>query len=155
MHLAILNLPIKKKWFDMILSGQKQEEYRAHNAQCFKVENEIYDITSDYHLPPGCVVILRNGYGPDSPSAAVEVKSILFHTPHALSPWRHPEWGEPNPADKSYHSIRLGKIIAKGGYGFIRAITISRRSERGKRIWLDMLKRCGNGILQKSNIGVI
>ena len=27
-----LILPIKKKWFDMIKSGQKTEEYRAANA---------------------------------------------------------------------------------------------------------------------------
>lgn len=26
----MLTLPIKKKWFDLILSGEKTEEYRTH-----------------------------------------------------------------------------------------------------------------------------
>lgn len=28
----MLTLPIKKKWFDMILSGEKQEEYRENST---------------------------------------------------------------------------------------------------------------------------
>lgn len=31
----MLTLPIKKKWFDMILSGEKKEEYREHNDYYF------------------------------------------------------------------------------------------------------------------------
>lgn len=30
----MLILPIKKKWFDMILSGEKKEEYREIKARC-------------------------------------------------------------------------------------------------------------------------
>ena len=31
----MLTLPIKKKWFDLILSGKKTEEYRTHNDYYF------------------------------------------------------------------------------------------------------------------------
>lgn len=37
----MLTLPIKKKWFDMILSGEKKEEYREYN--------DYYD-SRFYHL---------------------------------------------------------------------------------------------------------
>ena len=30
----MLTLPIKKKWFDMIRSGEKKEEYRCITAYC-------------------------------------------------------------------------------------------------------------------------
>lgn len=31
----MLTLPIKKKWFNLILSGEKTEEYRTHNDYYF------------------------------------------------------------------------------------------------------------------------
>lgn len=30
----MLTLPIKRKWFDMIVSGEKKEEYREIKAMC-------------------------------------------------------------------------------------------------------------------------
>lgn len=57
----MLVLPIKKKWFDMILSGEKKEEYR---------DIKPYYKTRFEHIWYGCIpntlavreVILRNGY---------------------------------------------------------------------------------------------
>ena len=58
----MLTLPIKKKWFDMILSGEKKEEYR---------EIKPY-YTSRFIKALGqpskrIEVILRNGYLDESP----------------------------------------------------------------------------------------
>ncbi|MBQ8708502.1 MAG: hypothetical protein IJ523_10485 [Succinivibrionaceae bacterium] len=66
----MLTLPIKRKWFDMIASGEKLEEYRAlthyyivriKNAQRFKADGkwQFY-------------VILRAGYNKNSPMMAIQ-----------------------------------------------------------------------------------
>ena len=63
----MLTLPIKKKWFDMILSGEKKEEYR---------ELKPYYKTRFEHLWQGSLiggnakrkVMFRNGYSKQSPS---------------------------------------------------------------------------------------
>ncbi len=60
-------LPIKKKWYDMILSGEKKEEYR---------EIKPYYTTRFKHLWQGSLIggkaereiIFRNGYSKTSPS---------------------------------------------------------------------------------------
>lgn len=38
----MLTLPIKKKWFDMILSGEKKEEYRESTQSITKDAFSIY-----------------------------------------------------------------------------------------------------------------
>ena len=62
----MLILPIKKKWFDMIKSGEKKEEYREmkpyYNSRLLKK----YDINPAYYTDIG-YVIFRNGYRKDSP----------------------------------------------------------------------------------------
>lgn len=60
----MLTLTIKKKWFDMIKSGEKKEEYREIK--------KYYDSRFDKHFYKNCVltpnfIIFRNGYRKDSP----------------------------------------------------------------------------------------
>ena len=58
----MLTLPIKKKWFDMIKSGEKKEEYREikpYYDRRFKINSPFL---SDFMY-----VIFRNGYRKDSP----------------------------------------------------------------------------------------
>lgn len=59
----MLVLPIKKKWFDMILSGEKKEEYREikkyYGTRFGKLgvgEHQSHEI------------LFRNGYSKDSPT---------------------------------------------------------------------------------------
>lgn len=58
----MLILPIKKKWFDMIKSGKKTEEYREMKPYYSKrlvkkIDNQ------------GCIeIVLRNGYSRNSPA---------------------------------------------------------------------------------------
>ena len=70
----MLTLPIKKKWFDMIVCGDKREEYRAETpyyAKRFKsigLLDEHGDTTGNHAW-----VILRNGYGKDKPEIMCDV----------------------------------------------------------------------------------
>lgn len=60
----MLILSIKKKWFDMILSGEKKEEYREFNRYyASRFDKHFY---VDGVLIPN-YVIFRNGYKKDSP----------------------------------------------------------------------------------------
>lgn len=63
----MLVLPIKKKWFDMIVSGEKKEEYREvkpYYLNRFK-KLPLYDFREE-HM--SFEVIFRNGYSYNSPS---------------------------------------------------------------------------------------
>lgn len=73
----MLILPIKKKWFDMIASGEKKEEYREIKPYWDKRFRKVFLFArlseySDYPtLPYGFdehEVMFRNGYSKNSPS---------------------------------------------------------------------------------------
>jgi hypothetical protein len=63
----MLTLPIKKKWFDLIKSGEKTTEYR---------EFKKYYETRLKGLGSGCVLKLRNGYSSKSPSIDIIIDYI-------------------------------------------------------------------------------
>lgn len=87
----MLTLPIKKKWFDMILSGEKKEEYREIKPYWTK-RFEKYDITSPFQ------VLFRNGYGNNKPTIRCKVK-LMQYCPNKL------EWGaEPG---KLYYVLKI------------------------------------------------
>lgn len=76
-------LPIKKKWFDMIVSGQKKEEYRTFTKRYGSMFFKAADVNGEFWC------ILRNGYRLDSPSITVRVSLSIGHGKR--------EWGaEPN-----------------------------------------------------------
>lgn len=81
----MLILPIKKKWFDMIKSGEKKEEYREIKPYWeTRFINELKR-TSDIPI----YVLFRNGYSKNSPSIKCE---CTIHIGEGK-----PEWGaEPN-----------------------------------------------------------
>ena len=62
----MLVLPIKKKWFDMIKSGEKKEESREIKPY-YMSRFKKYNVRADYYNPMG-EIILRNGYSKNSPS---------------------------------------------------------------------------------------
>jgi hypothetical protein len=61
----MITLPIKKKWFDMIVSGEKKEEYRDNTPYYFS--------RFKAHFCKRITIRLRNGYRKDSPAAICEV----------------------------------------------------------------------------------
>lgn len=108
----MLILPIKKKWFDMILSGEKKEEYREikeYYETRFRnlfgaitiYPSSIFSHRSKYELLQGEAVpeeiIFRNGYSKDS-------KAIKARCRLRIGKGR-PEWGaEP---DKQYYILEI------------------------------------------------
>jgi len=88
----VLHLTLKKKWFDMIASGEKSEEYRELKPYWHKRLNKSYD-----------VIQFRNGYAKDAPRITVELREIM--TGLGIIPWGAPE-GEP------VYILKLGKIIS-------------------------------------------
>lgn len=95
----MLTLPIKKKWYDMILSGKKKEEYRDvkpyYERRIKRFKNEI---TSTL-----IVVKFRNGYSRKSPA---------FIAICELGKGKgKPEWGaEPG---KEYIIFKIKRIFAE------------------------------------------
>lgn len=82
----MLTLPIKKKWFDMILSGEKKEEYRELNGYYYSRFTERK-----------MIVKFRNGYRADSPSVDAFVLISVGYG--------KPEWGaEPG---KKYYVLKI------------------------------------------------
>ena len=66
----MLILPIKKKWFDMILSGEKKEEYREIKPYYETRFRNVWDYPAywgERHL-----VCFRNGYSKNSPNFFAE-----------------------------------------------------------------------------------
>jgi hypothetical protein len=93
--MKVLHLTLKKKWFDMISSGAKKEEYREVKPYWnLRLHTEHFD-----------VVEFRNGYGKNVPAVTVELLEInrgLGIT----------EWGAPEKT--VVYILRLGRIIPAG-----------------------------------------
>lgn len=86
----MLTLQIKKKWFDMILSGEKKEEYREIKPYYqSRLHEKSYTGTHD--------IAFRNGYKKDSPLIECECFIEIDYG--------KPEWGaEPN---KLYYVLKI------------------------------------------------
>lgn len=73
----MLVLPIKRKWFDMIKSGEKKEEYREmksyYYSRFLKYERK-YDLITKSYYSPEFVVIFKNGYSYKSPQIQCKCK---------------------------------------------------------------------------------
>lgn len=94
----MLILPIKKKWFDMILAGEKKEEYREIKP--------YYDIRFGNVWPDSAcwnkihTIGFRNGYSKDSLSFLADV-SLSVGTGKT-------EWGaEPG---KKYYVLKIHEV---------------------------------------------
>ena len=106
--MATLTLPLKKKWFDMIKSGEKKEEYREikpyyekrlldykaikadENALAFKryVLRIPYDVCKDY--PRGFdTLVFTLGY----PKSDDTERRLVFKNPRIRIGQGKPEWG--------------------------------------------------------------
>lgn len=97
-----LILPIKKKWFDMILSGEKKEEYREIKPY-YKSRFRNAGLLDPFGkaMPFTEWVIFRNGYSADSPE--IKAKCRL----HIKT--GRPEWGaEPG---KTYYTLEIISVI--------------------------------------------
>lgn len=94
----ILRLTLKRKWFDMIASGVKKEEYRKIKPWILsRLQGKSYD-----------AVEFSNGYGKHVPKVVVEY--LDWGTGVGRSDWGAQK-GEPTII------IRLGRIISANATG--------------------------------------
>jgi len=119
----ILHLTLKKKWFDMIASGEKKEEYRTIKKYWAKrlVGSWIYKLSRS--IPENAVyidncfpdfaiekfknftkVIFTNGYAKNSPKIIIECLGIEIGK-------AKPEWSDNWQGE--VFVIKLGKIISR------------------------------------------
>lgn len=118
-----LHLTIKKKWFDMIASGEKKEEYREIKEYWIKrllMDMEVHQ-NSDILTYPVLArhikersdliswssmdfdtVTLRNGYSKNSPVVTLEFKGIEVGK-------AKPEWSDNWPGE--VFILKLGEIV--------------------------------------------
>ena len=103
----MLTLPIKKKWFDMIKSGEKKEEYREIKPYWTKrFENNLNEVVlnMNYRYPmiesAKGTVIFKNGYQKNASKIKCEI-NIKVNIGKL-------EWGaEPN---KSYYVLKILRV---------------------------------------------
>jgi hypothetical protein len=110
--MKILRLTLKKKWFDLILSGEKKEEYREFKDYWIKrfgynsysssdpADNGYYDAEMK-NLPDAIEFV--NGYSKTSPRFIIEVNDWN------VAKSKHPEWG--GDTDNIQFIFKLGEII--------------------------------------------
>ena len=90
-EIKILHLTLKKKWFDLISSGAKKEEYREIKPYWTRWLEKDYT-----HIE------FRNGYGKHVPSVTVELKEILI----GLGVVEHGA-----PMEEAVYILKLGDVI--------------------------------------------
>ena len=75
----MLTLPIKKKWFDMIATGKKTDEYRVIKPYYTKRFINAGLLDSDGKTTTGeeVMIALRNGYSKDAPTLIATVR-LMF-----------------------------------------------------------------------------
>ena len=96
----MLTLPIKKKWFDMIKSGEKKEEYREIKPYYDSRFCKIYDYNFKNKKAPlqiTTTIIFRNGYSNESPSIKCDVA--------ITKGYGKSEWGAKK--DKLYYVLKI------------------------------------------------
>ena len=115
--MKILHLTLKKKWFDMILSGEKREEYREIKPYWMDRLNNV----SFTHIR------FVNGYGKDKPWLLINWRGMYQGKGLCL-------WGA--PPGKSVYILELGAIVDSGNIKptFIVAPAVPEGKRRVSRI---------------------
>ena len=113
---AVLSLVLKDKWYDMISSGKKIEEYRLAKKYWRK---RLHNWDRRFKPQTTPVVEFRRGYAKDAPRMAfwcLGCETVSGLMPYAYvdpttSKQRHPEWGEPT---EPHFVILLGGRVILG-----------------------------------------
>jgi hypothetical protein len=112
----VLHLTLKKKWFDMIASGRKPEEYREIkdywiNRLCetFMAPYTIDKVEEIVNMKPYAFTyaVVRNGYGRTRPTMVWEGMEITVGNPN-------PDWCEPQDVGKIVFIIKPLNIKLNG-----------------------------------------
>lgn len=112
----MLVLPIKKKWLDMILSGEKSEEYREIKPYWTvrivswlgfpgSETETVLELLREQETLKAKQVVLQNGYGRNAPK--VEIMCTLSIGTGKM------EWGAEK--GKEYYRFHIRNIYGKTG----------------------------------------
>jgi len=91
----VLRLTLKKRWFDMIASGEKQEEYREIkpyweqrlvNGKKDLILDSVQSFGNKADWKRFDAIEFINGYSPNSPRFLIECKGIEIY-------YGHQKWG--------------------------------------------------------------
>jgi hypothetical protein len=94
--IRVLRLTLKRKWFDMIASGEKREEYRTQsNWILSRLDGKEYDR-----------IEFKNGYGKNVPPMEVEYLGWGFS-------FGRREWGGGGEHGKPFATIYLGRVLSQ------------------------------------------
>ena len=113
-----LKLTLKKQWFDMILFGQKTEEYREVkdywvNRLCIKYPKNVIAVGSQlthkhsgqqFDVDKFDLIEFTNGYNKKSPQVTLESKGIEIGIGKT-------EWGAIE--NETYFIIKLGSEVSR------------------------------------------
>lgn len=97
----MLVLPIKKQWFEMIVNGEKKEEYREIKPYYDKRLGHLTEGTGKV-----TTIILRNGYSYNSPSIKCKCTVEIGEGKK--------EWGA--DPDINYYIIKIIEILEVRNY---------------------------------------
>lgn len=105
---AVLPLVLKKRWFDLVATGQKKEEYRDYTRYWIVRINNWFRKSEELGLPQ--VVEFRLGYDARAQRTAFMLECLLIRRPNSFL---HPDWGEPCG---EHYVIGLGeRVVLEGG----------------------------------------
>lgn len=100
----MLVLPIKKQWFDMIVSGEKKEEYREikpyYDSRFRKYMPRPTNFRNEY-IAAEFFIVFRNGYQYNSPSVKCKCTVEIGEGKK--------EWGA--DPDINYYIIKIIEIL--------------------------------------------
>jgi len=110
--MKILHLTLNKKWFDMILSGEKKEEYRElkkywsdrllDKIMCDVHSGFLFNISDDFVAKKFDVIEFSNGYSPKSRKMTIEFEGLEIRGGNSY-------WGADDFS--AYFVLKLGKIL--------------------------------------------
>ena len=106
---AVLPLVLTGRWYAMIESGAKREEYRADTPYWNKRIGNWIERGIDLDGDGETVVEFRLGYAKNAPRMAYDVEEI--YSPDA-NRYHRPEWGE---TDARHWVLKLGERVQLEG----------------------------------------
>jgi len=100
----ILHLNVKLKWFDMIASGEKTEEYRIIKPSWNRIFSCYIKIKGKFYHPTDVIICFSNGYSKNRKQVLVECNGLYVREGRV-------DWGA-IPGEEHF-VLKLGKVINK------------------------------------------
>jgi len=101
MKQPVLHLNLKRKWFQMIYAGYKDEEYRKISPYWSKIFSDKIKIRGRHYIPHDIIICFSNGYSKNRDQFLANCIGLDIRE-------GRPEWGA-IPGEK-YFCLHIGKI---------------------------------------------